>query len=407
MSELKVAVIGAGAAGYFAAIRCKQLYPQNEVIIIEQSAKVLAKVKVSGGGRCNVTHACFHPAKLSEFYPRGGKFLKKLFEAFGPEQTMTWFLDEGVELKIEDDNRVFPISNNSQSIIDALTKRANKLGVKLWLQCPVQQLKLKNPGFEIITKKNESHFFEKVIIASGGHPKLSSYKWLADLGHVIEPPVPSLFTFNMPNERIRELMGVVVDRVKVRIQGSKLQSNGPLLITHWGMSGPAILKLSAWAARDLNAVDYNFNVQINWTGETNEDLVRNEFRLLLNSSPKAMIKNRIPFILPARFWEFVLVKSEIELEKPCSQINQKEFNKLINFLLNDVYQVKGKTTFKEEFVTCGGVSLNSISPKTLQSKCCPGLYFSGEVIDIDGVTGGFNFQAAWTTGYVAGELAEH
>jgi predicted Rossmann fold flavoprotein len=406
MGELKVAIIGAGAAGYFAAIRCKELFPQYEVVIIEQSAKVLSKVRVSGGGRCNVTHACFQPARLSDFYPRGGKFLKKHFEYFGPEQTMNWFQRAGVELKIESDNRVFPVSDSSQSIIDALTNRAKELGIKLWLQSAVKSLKFSESKFIISTANNHQLSFDKVIIASGGHPKLASYQWLAELGHRIEPPVPSLFTFNMPNEPVKELMGVVVPNARVRIQGSKIQSNGPLLITHWGMSGPAILKLSAWAAKDLNRETYNFNIQVNWINQINEDIVRNDLRLLANSAPKAMIKNRIPFELPASFWEFILAKAEIDLEKPWGEVAQKELNRLINFLLNDVYEVKGKTTFKEEFVTCGGVSLHSISPKTLESKSCPGLYFAGEVLDIDGVTGGFNFQAAWTTGYIAGELKQ-
>lgn len=404
MSELKVVIVGAGAAGYFAAIRCKELYPQYEVVILEQSAKVLSKVRVSGGGRCNVTHACFLPSKLIDFYPRGGKFLKKHFEYFGPKQTMDWFDRAGVALKIEEDNRVFPVSDNSQSIIDALTKRAKELDIKLWLQCNVKTLQFADSRFVVTTANDVAHLFNKVIIASGGHPKLSAYQWLLDLGHIIEPPVPSLFTFNMPNEPVKELMGIVVPNVKARIQGSKIQSTGPLLITHWGMSGPAILKLSAWAARDLSAVDYNFNIQVNWIGQTNEDLVRNDLTGMAKLFPKAMIKNRIPFGLPNRFWEFILSKSEIDIEKPWNEIALKEMNRLINFLLNDVYEVKGKTTFKEEFVTCGGVSLNSISPKTLESKNCPGLYFAGEVLDIDGITGGFNFQAAWTTGYIAGEL---
>jgi predicted Rossmann fold flavoprotein len=249
------------------------------------------------------------------------------------------------------------------------------------------------------------HQFNKLIVASGGHPKLESYQWLAQLGHEIIPPVPSLFTFNMPNENVRTLMGVVAPNASVRIQGSKHISSGPLLITHWGMSGPAVLKLSAWAARELCETGYQFKIQVNWINQANEDIVRSQFARMRQEHPKALLRNRVLFGLPSRLWEFLMQKVQIDSEKSVDSLPQKDVNRLINVILNDIYVVSGKTTFKEEFVTCGGVSLNSVSNQTLQSKVCPGLFFAGEILDIDGVTGGFNFQAAWTTGYIAGALA--
>jgi len=400
-----IAVIGAGAAGYFAAIRCKSIFPDATVIILESSNKVLSKVKISGGGRCNVTHACFQTSKLIQYYPRGGKFLKVLFQQFGTEDTMSWFQKRGVQLKIESDNRVFPVSDNSQSIVDVLSTEATKLGVKLWTSCNVKQVKTCESGFELTIASGAQHQFNKLIVASGGHPKLESYQWLAQLGHLIIPPVPSLFTFNMPNENVKTLMGVVAPDSSVRIQGSKHISSGPLLITHWGMSGPAVLKLSAWAARELYETGYQFKIQVNWINQANEDIVRTQFAKMRQEHPKALLRNRVLFGLPSRLWEFLMNKVQIDTEKSIDSLTQKDVNRLINVILNDIYVVSGKTTFKEEFVTCGGVSLNSVSNQTLQSKVCPGLYFAGEILDIDGITGGFNFQAAWTTGYIAGALA--
>ncbi len=399
---MKVAIIGGGAAGFFAAITCAETSPDAQVTIYEKTSKLLSKVKVSGGGRCNVTHACFSNTELSKHYPRGGRFLKKCFSIFNTSDTIEWFGSRGVKLKTEQDNRMFPISDDSQTVIDCLMSEASKLGVVIKQKTPILSIVKINSHFTLQIDQG-SFEADKVIIASGGSPKEEAYQWLADLGHQIAFPVPSLFTFNMPNEQIKSLMGVSVPDAQVKIQGEKLVSNGSLLITHWGMSGPAILKLSAWGAKFLYDKNYHFTIQVNWLGQVKE----NELREKLADEREALnarnIGNRNPFGIPQRLWDFSLSKVEISTYKKWRDVNKKELNRLINTLLNDVYQVKGKTTFKEEFVTCGGVGLGNVNPETMESTVCEGMHFVGEVMDIDGVTGGFNFQAAWTTGYIAGK----
>lgn len=400
---MKVAVIGGGAAGFFAALSAKKHHPEAQVEILEKSDKLLSKVKVSGGGRCNVTHACFKASELAKFYPRGSKQIKKSFGTFNANHTVAWFKERGVDLKKEADNRMFPTTDKSITIINCFLDEAHKLGVKIKKQCAVKKLKPFENGFNL-NIDGFDHFYDKVIVATGGSPKKEGLVWLEELGHEIIDPLPSLFTFNMPNEAIIELQGLSVKNAIVRIQGTKLAYDGPLLITHWGMSGPAILKTSAWGARDLAEKNYEFTTQVNWVGNANED----EIRTLLNrhtySYDKKKIESSNPFEIPSRLWKFLIEKSEIDPEKINQELSKKEKNKLINTLLNDVYEVKGKTTFKEEFVTCGGVALKDVDMKTMQSKVHPNLYFAGEVLDIDGVTGGFNFQAAWTTGFIAGKL---
>ena len=400
---MKVAVIGGGAAGFFAALSAKKHHPEAQVEILEKSDKLLSKVKVSGGGRCNVTHACFKASELAKFYPRGSKQIKKSFGTFNANHTVAWFKERGVDLKKEADNRMFPTTDKSITIINCFLDEAHKLGVKIKKQCAVKKLKPFENGFNL-NIDGFDHLYDKVIVATGGSPKKEGLAWLEELGHEIIDPLPSLFTFNMPNEAIIELQGLSVKNAIVRIQGTKLAYDGPLLITHWGMSGPAILKTSAWGARDLAEKNYEFTTQVNWVGNINED----EIRTLLNrhtySYDKKKIESSNPFEIPARLWKFLIEKSEIDPQKINQELSKKEKNKLINTLLNDVYEVKGKTTFKEEFVTCGGVALKDVDMKTMQSKVHPNLYFAGEVLDIDGVTGGFNFQAAWTTGFIAGKL---
>lgn len=405
MSIERIAIIGGGAAGFFAAISAKHHSPESQVTIFEKSNKVLAKVKVSGGGRCNVTHACFKPSELAKFYPRGSKHLRKSFDQFATQDTVNWFESRGVRLKTESDGRMFPTTDNSQSIIDCLQAEVKRLGVNIEMGTPVLKMEKISNEFQL-TFKDDKKLFNKIIVATGGSPKVEGFKWLEDLGHTISSPVPSLFTFNMPKEGIKSLMGLSVPHANVRVQGTKLTQSGPLLITHWGMSGPAILKTSAWGARLLSEMGYQFIIHVNWLGDQKEEMLRLEIDEMLQRFGKRMLRNKNPFLLPQRLWEYMLGKIDLDLEKPWSEVGKKGLNRLVNTLLNDQYQVAGKTTFKEEFVTCGGINLAEVDFKTMQSRVCPGLYFAGEVLDIDGVTGGFNFQAAWTTGFIAGKLSE-
>lgn len=403
---LKVAVIGGGAAGFFSAISVKTNYPEAEVILFEKSQNLLSKVKVSGGGRCNVTNACESISELSNAYPRGGKWLKQAFKDFNNRTTVEWFETKGVRLVAEADLRVFPATNKSQTIIDCFMHEVQRLGIILKTGMAVKSIHPKENGIELIfeSSPNQVFSFSKVIVASGGSPKRTGFEWLEILGHKIEEPVPSLFTFNMPGNAVTGLMGVSVTNAKVSIQGTNLNSTGPLLITHWGMSGPAILKLSAFGARNLAHMDYHFIASVNWTGSKNYEQVITQLQRNTKEHPMKSISNTKEFELPGRLWNFLLEKAGINPEQPWLSLSKKSFNKFSNILTNDEYEVKGKTTFKEEFVTCGGVSLESINPHTMQSKVCNGLYFGGEIMDIDGITGGFNFQAAWTTGFIAGKL---
>ena len=397
---LKVAVIGGGAAGFFAALSAAEHHPSADVVLFEKTAKLLSKVKISGGGRCNVTHHCFSPSALSKHYPRGGKRLKKAFGAFQASDTVAWFESRGVALKAEDDGRMFPVTDASQTIVDCLVREAGRLGVEIRLQAAVRDLIPREGGrFDL-----DGERFDKVIVATGGSPKREGLAWLETLGHTIVEPVPSLFTFNMPGESVTDLMGVVVPEARVRIQGTKLVQDGPVLITHWGMSGPAVLKLSAWGARDLAERNYHFTVQINWIGIPNEADVARIMDDAVAERRNKKVANACPFELPKKFWAYLLERAGIGVDAVWHELGKKAKNKLVNTLLNDVYEVRGKTTFKEEFVTCGGVALGEIDFNTMESRVIPGLHFAGEVLDVDGVTGGFNFQAAWTTGFIAGQL---
>ena len=404
MEEKEIAVIGGGAAGFFSAISAKTFHPLSNVTIYEKSGKLLSKVSVSGGGRCNLTHACFSNTDLAKNYPRGAKQLKKAFQYFNVSDTVQWFETRGVKLKTEPDNRMFPETDSSQTIVDCLLREAKKHEIAVLLNSPVIALKRETEKFELVLKGGEKVTADKIIVATGGSPKPEGLKWLEALGHTVSFPVPSLFTFNMPNEAIKSLMGVVADPVTVKVQSSKLVNEGPVLITHWGMSGPAILKLSAWGARELYEKNYHFNIHLNWLGQIKEEKARETLQEVVVQMHKKKVMNHNPFKLPNRLWLFLLAKAEIEQHKIWADLGKKAINKLINILVNDEYEVYGKTTFKEEFVTCGGVSLNDVSFSSMESKRCPGLYFAGEVLDIDGITGGFNFQAAWTTGFIAGKL---
>ena len=400
---MKVAIVGGGAAGFFAAFSVKDHHPESQVTIFEKSDKLLSKVKISGGGRCNVTHACFQVSQLSKFYPRGAKQLKKAFSIFQPKDTVAWFRARGIDLKAESDGRMFPVTDDSQTIIDCFLHEAQINKIEIVKQSRVNELYPEKSGFSLVFNESKEHF-DKVIIASGGSPKAQGFEWLKNIGHAIINPIPSLFTFNMPEEPVKDLMGLVVENATARIQGTKLQYTGPILITHWGMSGPAILKLSAWGARLLYDHNYKFNVQMNWLSVKSENEVHDMINAKMDRIRKKKMANANPFGLPNRMWLFLLEKVQINSDSPWMELSKKNRNKLVNVLLNDVYAVSGKTTFKEEFVTCGGISLLDVDMKSMQSRICSDLYFAGEVLDIDGITGGFNFQAAWTTGYIAGKL---
>jgi predicted Rossmann fold flavoprotein len=402
---VKVAVIGGGAAGFFSAIAVKENYPKAQVVLIEKGKQLLSKVKVSGGGRCNVTNGATSIKTLASAYPRGSKLLKKAFGVFSTVDTRAWFESRGVALKEEADGRVFPVSNDSQTIIDCLMHEIDRLGIQIDLNQEVKLITKSADQFILSGKEKQLHTVDQLIIASGGSPKRKGLEWLEHLGHQIVEPLPSLFTFNMPNEAIRNLMGLSVKQVLTSVQGSKLKAAGPLLITHWGMSGPAILKLSAFGARALGALGYSFTLQVNWANELNHEVVAAELRNIRESHPNKQLENFRPFQLPERLWVFLLNKCELPPKQSWTALNKKALNRLCNILTNDVYKVEGKTTFKEEFVTCGGVSLESVDFSSMQSKTCPGLYFCGEVLDIDGITGGYNFQAAWTTAFIAGKLS--
>ena len=396
---MKIAVIGGGAAGYFAAIHASG--PGIEVTILEKSPKVLSKVKISGGGRCNVTHQPMEISKLVKNYPRGEKFLKKAFRHFSIPDTFDWFQSRGVKLKIEDDGRVFPVSDDSQAIIDSLQKEVEKLRIKVVLSTGVEDILPSEKGFNLITSKGPM-LFEKVIISTGGHPSLNSYQFLKNLNHNILDPIPSLFTFNTPGEKIRELMGVSVTDATVKLESTKLSYRGPVLITHWGVSGPAVLKLSAFGAQWMHDQKYQAKAIINWNSSFGEQEYLDHLTAYSKAHPQRKVYSHPLFGLPVRLWEHFCEKAGLEADLIFGNVSKKHLNRLVQNLFCYILEVKGKTTFKEEFVTAGGIPLDEVDPETMQSKFYPNLYFAGEVLNLDGITGGFNFQAAWTTSYIAG-----
>ena len=375
--------------------------PALEVMIVEKTSKLLSKVKVSGGGRCNVTHSCFSIAEMIKKYPRGGSFLKKSFHHFFTTDTINWFQQKGVELKTEADGRMFPVSNSSQTVIDCLMKEVNKYDIEILMNQEVKELSMANGQWSIIFSNETMMATDFICIASGGYSKLHQFEWLTKLGHTAASPVPSLFTFNMPGNVITALMGVTVENVSVKIVGTKLAEQGPLLITHWGMSGPAILKLSAWAARELATRKWQFEIMVNWLPQYNEQTLKDKFQQVRFELATQKIINRNPFSLPQRFWQYLLQQSGVNEDLRWADLPAKEQNKLIKNICAQQFNVNGKTTFKEEFVTAGGIALEEVDHNTMQSKIAPGLFFAGEVLNIDGVTGGFNFQNAWTTGWIA------
>jgi predicted Rossmann fold flavoprotein len=400
MKRKKLVVVGGGAAGFFCAVNAARLNSSLEVLIVEKNSKLLSKVKISGGGRCNVTHACFSITEMAKNYPRGENFVKKAFHQFFTTDTIAWFKDRGVELKAEADGRMFPFSNSSQTIVDCLMKEGNDYGVSIFMNREIVELKRSNDRWVLLFSNKENMEADFVCVACGGYPKSAMFNWIKQVGHTIEDPVPSLFTFNMPGNAITQLMGVSVDDMLVKIKGTKLQERGPLLITHWGMSGPAVLKASARGARELATHQYRFTIILNWIPAYNEHSLRSFLQLLRVEKGAQKISNKNPFQLPQRLWDYFLQQSGIGENTRWADLAAFEQNKLIRNLCAQEQEVNGKTTFKEEFVTSGGIQLGEVDPQTMRSKLTPGLFFAGEILNVDGVTGGFNFQHAWTSGWI-------
>jgi len=403
---MKVAIIGGGAAGFFAAINVKENHPDASVCIYEKTSKLLSKVKVSGGGRCNLTNGSTAIKTLSAAYPRGKNQLKKLLHSFSTQDIRDWFDARGVSTYVQEDQRVFPTTDSSQSVIDCFLHECKRLHIHIHTNANIKEITIvESDKLHLSFEQSEDSTVDKVIVATGGQAKKEGFAWLEKLGHHIHPPIPSLFTFNMPKHPITALMGLSATEVLVSIQGAKLSTTGPLLITHWGLSGPAVLKLSAFGAEILHQKDYHFGIQVNWINTLNQETARENVHTLLSQSKNKNIRSLKPFGLAQRLWSYLLDRAEIVEDKKCANIGKKGLNKLVNILTADTYDVRGKTTFKEEFVTCGGISFDSIHSHSMQSKTCPNLYFAGEVTNIDGITGGYNFQAAWTTAYIAAKLS--
>ena len=382
---MKTAVVGGGAAGFFLAVNLKEMMPDMEVVIFERSHHVLAKVEVSGGGRCNCTNSFASVSDLSQVYPRGHRLLKRLFNNFDYQDAYRWFEEHGVPLVTQEDQCVFPQAQDSHAIIDCFLSLARRYHIAIRKGCKVQSLE-------------DVSDFDYVVVTTGGSPKGEGLRWLAELGHEIEAPVPSLFTFSIHDKQLQALMGVVTD-VETMIPGTKLRVNGPLLITHWGMSGPAVLKLSSHAARYLAEHDYQAPLAVRWLSLSDQEIASLLYEQVA-TQPKKQLTTYNPFGLQQRLWAYLVLKAlDTRSQIRWVELNKKDVNRLVNVLVNDTYQIAGRAPFKDEFVTCGGVSLKAVNPATLESKHVPHLYFAGEVLDIDGVTGGFNFQAAWTTAY--------
>ncbi len=392
-------VVGAGAAGFFCAVNAARMNPSLKVIMLEKSSSFLSKVRISGGGRCNVTHALDDITEMSKRYPRGQHFVKKSFHEFFTADTVKWFEQRNVHLKVEKDGRMFPVSDSSSSIINCLVNQANLYGVDIRLNTAVTAIR-KNERFDVQVSSGQVFAADFVCLACGGYPKSSMYQWLNELGHSHAEPVPSLFTFNLPQHPVTKLMGVSVEKARVKIEGTKLVEEGPVLVTHWGLSGPAILRLSAWGARMLAEKKYEYIVHINWIPGMNEQELKDQFRFQRTGQASKKICNH-NMGLPQRLWEFMMQQSGIEADTRFADLSSKAENLLVKNLLDYTITVKGKTTFKEEFVTAGGINLNEVDAHTMMSRKIENLFFAGEILDVDGVTGGFNFQHAWTSGYIA------
>ena len=395
-SKYDIIIVGGGAAGFFTAINIVENNPKTKVCILERGQEVLTKVRISGGGRCNVTHACFVPNDLVKYYPRGEKELRGPFHQFCSGDTIDWFEKHRVELKIEEDGRMFPVSNSSQTIIDCFLTATKKLGIDVLTGQSVQSI-FRSENFWKVETNHETFACKSLVMTTGSNPKI--WEILQNLGHSVIEPVPSLFTFNIKDARIKELMGLSA-LASVKVKNSKLEASGSLLITHWGMSGPGILRLSAWGARELSDKKYQFAIIVNWLNDKTFEETGIILRELKLEHSKKAVSKKSPFDIPNRLWESIVMASQIDIEGKWADLTKNQLTNLTNQLTNAEFQVNGKSTFKEEFVTAGGIDLKEINFKTMESKILPNLYFAGEIVNIDAITGGFNFQNAWTSGFI-------
>lgn len=403
MSRSTLVIAGGGAAGFFAAIACAERAPTAKVVLLEATAHPLAKVLVSGGGRCNVTHACFEPRELVKRYPRGARELLGAFHRWQPRDTVAWFAERGVELKTEPDGRMFPVTDRSQTVADCLLHAAERAGVAVRTRCGLVSVQRMPEGtFRLALTDGSALEAAALLLATGGNRSSAGYSVAAVLGHTVEPPVPSLFTFNVADPRLDGLAGLSVADAVASVDGSRLSERGPILITHWGLSGPAILRLSAWGARELHAREYRFALRVNWSGGKTREQVRADLATQRTAHPKRHVAGSALAGIPQRLWERLTAAAGLSDAQLWAGTSNAVLDRLAEQIAAGVYAVTGKSTNKDEFVTCGGVRLSEVDFRTLQSRLCPGLYFAGEVLDVDGVTGGFNFQAAWTTGWLAG-----
>lgn len=402
-----VVIAGGGAAGFFAAIACAEADAAARVTVLERGSGVLNKVRISGGGRCNVTHDLMEPGLLVQHYPRGGRALRGPLSRFGPRETVAWFEARGVELKTESDGRMFPVTDDSETIVSSLVGAARRAGVRIRTRAAVTNIQ-KNSGatgpsrgeFTVTLSKDETLRADRVLLATGSNP--SAYGWAASLGHTIVPPVPSLFTFQIDDPRLEGLAGISVPDARVRLPQTKLEQRGPLLITHWGLSGPAVLKLSAWGARELFERDYETTLLIDWLAHMRPEELAGALAMHKHAEARKRVTSSHPFSLPQRLWQSLTKAAGVDEDKRWADLSKRDMQSLVEELAHGRYWISGKGVFKEEFVTCGGISLDDVDFRTMESKVCDGLYFAGEILDIDGVTGGFNFQSAWTTGWLAG-----
>ena len=404
MIKVNVAIVGGGASGFFAAIIAKSKNPNANVTIFEKNQKALAKVMITGGGRCNLTNTFEDISDLKHAYPRGYKLMKRLFKQFDYHEVYKWFEDNGVPLVTQEDLCVFPKSQEASSIVNFLVNKARRLGVNVMTGYKLEKtIQTEDGRFMLYFKNGQTQIFDRVAITTGGSPNINDLNHLRELGHEIETPIPSLFTFNIADKKVLALMGTVVNPVMTSISSTKFRSQGPLLVTHWGFSGPAILKLSSHAARYLHENNYNVDISVNWTNVANRSEIEEYIKKIVSENPNKQLASLRPYDMPSRLWTYIIDKLCISREKKWAELGKSGINRIIEALTNDIYHVSGKGAYRDEFVTCGGVSLSNIDYHTLESKICPHLFFAGEVLDIDAITGGFNLQAAWTTGYIVGQ----
>jgi predicted Rossmann fold flavoprotein len=403
VSAANVIVVGGGAAGFFGAIACAEASPGTRVTLLEKGPQFLSKVRISGGGRCNVTHACFDPREFATRYPRGDRALISVLQRFSASDTVAWFEQRGVNLKAEADGRMFPITDSSETIIDCLMRAAREAGVQVRVNCGVEQVARTADGFALSLSNRESLSCDRLLLATGGCRAAVAGQLAVTLGHTLEPPVPSLFTFHIESPWLRALAGVSIEDAEVSVPETKLRERGPLLLTHWGLSGPVVLRLSAWGARELHARDYRFALRVNWLPQFSAEKLDAELQKRRDTNGAKLVVNTTIAPLSARLWEQLVISSGVSRETRWSSLSREQRQLLARQLTQAPLNVTGKSLNKDEFVTCGGVRLGEVNFKTMESRVCPGLYFAGELLDVDGITGGFNFQAAWATGWIAGQ----